>query len=346
MARSSPLGPTVSRWVVPRSLLFTGLAALGAQLGPLQVQAQDTRPATEAADSDEPASPSSPEVRAILTEAVAEHEAGRYSEALALFRRAHELAPTARTLRGIGMAAYELRQYVTALRAFRESLTNSERALTDVQRAQAEDLLTRARGFVVTVRVEVDPPDATLRIDGVLAQREDDGSLMLEPGAHTLALRHDDRLPRTLEVHLEPGASQVLRIELEPREVIDASIPPPPPSPRGGASDALVWSGVALGIAASLGVVVSVATGAIAVADRAQLRSECSVYVCPDSSRATRDRARDLALTTDVVGGIAAALGASGVLLLVLGVAGAAPGFDAAALCTGDGCVGSISGTF
>src|SRR4051812_11159906 len=58
-----------------------------------------------------------PQYRGLLNEAVSEYDARRYEEARALFRRAHELSPNARTLRGIGMASFELREYVEALRA-------------------------------------------------------------------------------------------------------------------------------------------------------------------------------------------------------------------------------------
>ena len=43
--------------------------------------------------------------QAAVRQAVAELEAGHYPEALALFREAHELSPSARTLRGLGLAA-------------------------------------------------------------------------------------------------------------------------------------------------------------------------------------------------------------------------------------------------
>jgi len=59
---------------------------------------------------------------AATMDAVAEYEAGHYQEARALFRQAHEKSPTARTLRGIGMASFELRDYVEATRALTASL--------------------------------------------------------------------------------------------------------------------------------------------------------------------------------------------------------------------------------
>ena len=53
----------------------------------------------------------------LIGDAVAEYDAGHFQEARALFRQAHEKSPTARTLRGIGMCSFELRDYVEAARA-------------------------------------------------------------------------------------------------------------------------------------------------------------------------------------------------------------------------------------
>src|SRR3954468_5859705 len=65
-----------------------------------------------------------PQYRSLLEEAVAEYDARRYEEARALFRRAHDLSPNARTMRGIGMASFELREYVEALRALEGALVD------------------------------------------------------------------------------------------------------------------------------------------------------------------------------------------------------------------------------
>src|SRR5262245_21535053 len=67
------------------------------------------------------------EYREAIEAAVEELNAGLYEEALAQFSRAHELQPSARTLRGIGLAAYELRDYVRAVEALEASLEDPRR---------------------------------------------------------------------------------------------------------------------------------------------------------------------------------------------------------------------------
>src|SRR6188508_389327 len=67
--------------------------------------------------------------RASVDEAVAEFSAGHWEEARTLFKRAHERQPNARTLRGMGMAAFEMRMYVTAIRELEAALRDARKPL-------------------------------------------------------------------------------------------------------------------------------------------------------------------------------------------------------------------------
>jgi len=73
---------------------------------------------------------------------------GRWQEARALFQQAHEEYPNARTLRGIGMAAFEMRDYVGAYRALMQALASEERPLTRRQRRATQALLEETRAFI------------------------------------------------------------------------------------------------------------------------------------------------------------------------------------------------------
>lgn len=303
--------------------------------------AQDTPPVDGAASEVAESSASSdPVVHAMLVEAVAEYDAGRYAEAQAIFRRASERAPSARTLRGLGMASYELREYVVAARALEQALAETYRPLTDAQRAHVEDLLGRARGFVATLHLHIAPALASLRVDGALAEPAADGTLLLDPGRHTLALDHEGYDARTLELQLASGVDQELSVTLERTPV---PIPPPVPTDTTG----LAWAGAGFGIAALIAVGTSLGTGIGALVARDQLRSGCSVYVCPDSLRGTRDSAEANAFATDVAGTIAAVLGAASVSMLLVAavLGGSTPAVEAAAACTTDGCAFTVRGT-
>src|SRR5262245_5250782 len=54
--------------------------------------------------------------RTTIEGAVEAYSQQRYDEALGLFLKAHALSPSARTLRGIGLASFETRRYVDSIR--------------------------------------------------------------------------------------------------------------------------------------------------------------------------------------------------------------------------------------
>src|SRR4029077_3378967 len=152
--------------------------------------------------------------RGMLEEAVSEYDAHRYEEARALFRRAHEIAPTARTLRGIGMASFELREYVEALRSLEGALVDKRRALTSLQRQQVEALIERTRAFVGRFFLKLSPKETVLRVDGSPAVIESDGSLMLSFGRHALTAEAPGAVTESREINVIGGERQELSFQL------------------------------------------------------------------------------------------------------------------------------------
>jgi hypothetical protein len=139
----------------------------------------------------------------VIREAVSEFDASRWAEARALFEQAHELFPSARTLRGLGMCAFELREYDHAIRILSEALTDDRRPLSRRQSTQVQDLITRARAFIGRWRVTLEPPEAILTVDDAPAEPNEAGELVLGVGAHTLEATLDGYLVerRRIEVH-------------------------------------------------------------------------------------------------------------------------------------------------
>jgi hypothetical protein len=180
----------------------------------------------------------STQYRALLEEAVSEYDARRYEEARALFRRAHDISPNARTMRGIGMASFELREYVEALRTLEASLADKRRPLTALQRQQVEALLERTRAFVGRYFVKLSPKETTLRIDGVSVAAESDGSLLLSFGRHLLVAEAPGAAPENREINVIGGERQELTFQLR-------STSPTAPIARvgGGGRDAGVAGG-------------------------------------------------------------------------------------------------------
>jgi tetratricopeptide (TPR) repeat protein len=187
------------RWLVAALWLSlaVGARAHAQEPAPSEAPAQTPRvaevaPAAELASDDA--------LRALLERGVAEYAAGRWDEARALFEQAHRLAPTARTARGIGMAAFNQRDYAAAVTFLALALSSTEQPLTDAQRAQVDDLRRKALSFVGRFRFDVTRPEARIEVGGAPTAPGDE--VVLPLGRHAVRAEAPGFLPaeRTLEV--------------------------------------------------------------------------------------------------------------------------------------------------
>lgn len=290
--------------------------------------AQDAAPGPAAPPESKPSAESNPAYEQAISQAVSEFRAGRWEEARALFKRAHEIEPNARTLRGMGMTAFELRMYVSALRELDAALRDERKPLTDDQRASAQALLDRANAFVGRYQLVLEPAHARPHVDGQPVQFETGAVVLLDIGEHELTASADGYRTATRKLHVEGGQSVVLRIALDAQGV--AALPPtvapasaaspapaaaPAPAAQGGSAlGTAAW--IALGSAAVLGA----GAGAFWVVGEGQyddLQAACGARGCSeaeidDSGVATSD------LLTNVFLGLAAAAGVGSVVLFVL----------------------------
>lgn len=168
--------------------------------------------------------------REAIDEAIAEYGAGRYPEARALFLRAHTLQPSARTLRGLGMAEFELRNYAEAVRMLQQALSSQVRTLDGELRTATQALLTRAQGFVGRYALVLTPPSLALSINNAPVRLEPDGTLMLSIGDHALRAEADGYVPISHTLRVNGGENTTLNISLEraPVKVAAAEVAAPP----------------------------------------------------------------------------------------------------------------------
>ena len=129
-----------------------------------------------------------PEYTQLVQQALHEYEIGNFNEAKVFFARAHALSPNARTLRGIGMCAYELRNYVESIGYFEQALSSKQRPLTVPMNGEVTRLLSQARSFVTKLTLQLQPSQARLRIDARPVTPTADGSVLLDPGVHELTI--------------------------------------------------------------------------------------------------------------------------------------------------------------
>lgn len=164
----------------------------------------------------------------VIRDAVNEYNLGNYAEASVLFERAHQMRPSARTLRGKGMCAFELKHYVAAIEAFSAALENQTRPLSDEHRAEVARLLERARAFAASYELSTPVGVTQIEVDGQ-ARALPRGPLLLDPGKHALAVTtpSGERIQRELEA--EVGAHGQLAFDTSAPQAPHAAAPSPPP---------------------------------------------------------------------------------------------------------------------
>jgi tetratricopeptide (TPR) repeat protein len=175
--------------------------------------------------------------RVTIEQALSEYGLRNYEEASTLFSRAHALYPNARTLRGMGMAAFELRRYEESANHLEAALASEERPLDGELRRDTESLLARARGFLAVVKVEVAPSNATLLLDG---QPVTGSELNLRLGEHTLEARAQDYRPERQTVRVHGGEVLHIDISLERSGLAQGPVERPRPLYK----NAWLWTGV------------------------------------------------------------------------------------------------------
>lgn len=173
------------------------------------------------------------EYEGLIEQALAESAEHRFEEARVLFRRAHAVFPNARALRGIGMVAFELRDYPDAIRHLRLALAHEVRPLTEEQRAEVEAIVERAYAFVGRYELAALPEGARVLVDGHDAEVEPDGTLLMTVGRHEVSVRTPARSWEGRWT-VRGGEEEPLPIVFDPPAPLDPprlEHPQPPPTP-------------------------------------------------------------------------------------------------------------------
>ncbi|MEY4580134.1 MAG: hypothetical protein RL701_4837 [Pseudomonadota bacterium] len=181
------------------------------------------------------------EYQQVINDALTEYERGGWEESAALFARAHELLPSARTLRGMGLAAFETRRYPECIRYLTSSLTDPRRPLTALQRDEIEATLRRARLYVAYVKLAVTPADATVAIDGQEVKPDDSGVVITNSGWIDVEMRAEGYETQSRRLRVNPGDRPQLAVQLVPTASaapVPTDAPPEPPGEVALASEA------------------------------------------------------------------------------------------------------------
>jgi hypothetical protein len=248
--------------------------------------------------------------QAVIDKALLAYNQGHWTEAKVFFAQAHAIQPSARTLRGLGLASYESRSYVDAIDYLDQALVSHVHPLTPEMRMLAAELISEARQFVTRLRVELSPARATLRVDGKTVRRARGGVILLDPGEHELLAVADDFRPMRRRIESEGGRELRLRMVLARRfaggssssETALASAAEPQAEARSLAPWILVGGSAAL--AAGGGIVLGLGLAAKAEVERAEL----------NSNYARVRSAHERSVPLQAAGGVMLGLGVAGVV--------------------------------
>jgi tetratricopeptide (TPR) repeat protein len=256
-----------------------------------------------------------------LADAIVEFNAGRFTEARALFAQAHAMFPNARTYRALGLVEYELRNYARCIELLSQALTDERRPLDELAKPQLGATLAQASRFVGRFYVA---SSAKISVDGQAAIRARDGAVLIEAGKHTLAI---DGKEQTFDVRggesvdLRPGTVPAIAIAVAPpappetkntRPVMEPEPPSTPaPSARAKSSDALNVPQLALIGGGGVLFVSGLVVGALALDAHADFEDVCpeGQAVCSSDARDKEESVKTLSVVSDVlwISGLAAA---------------------------------------
>jgi hypothetical protein len=160
----------------------------------------------------------------VIQSAVVEFDAGNWAEARVLFEQAHSLRPSARTLRGMGMTSFEMKEYVRAEKELNASLVDLRSPLAEAQRHEVLALLLRLERYIGKLIVHTRPANAnpTITLDGSKVEAE----MKVDLGRHDLSVQAPGYRPINRAVSIEGGKTQTLELTLTPLDLDARSAQP------------------------------------------------------------------------------------------------------------------------
>jgi hypothetical protein len=161
------------------------------------------------------------EGRALFKQASQKVADGDLVDALDLYRSSYARLPSPKTLVNIATVLNSLGRYAEAANTYQEYL---DHAVDPARKADVEKLLLKLDARVGRLRVTVDDPRATVRVDGkVLDAKGGVASVRAEPGPHAVSAEGEGVPPVTMNVTTVAGQETPVTLHV--------ARPPPPPAP-------------------------------------------------------------------------------------------------------------------
>jgi hypothetical protein len=195
--------------------------------------------------------------QSLIANALEAQDQSRWSDSRSFFAGAHELRPSARTLRGLGHTSFMLGDYAAAVSYLSHALDSAVRPLPDDLRAKVRATLQDAKRRVASAHLQGLPAQAYVEVDGAPGVVSADGELLLNPGQRKLTIRvaGHDAIERSLQLTAGERVELALGLPLA-AQPSDVARTVPDEHVSGGAQGPLPWIVIGSSLAiAGVGVV-------------------------------------------------------------------------------------------
>ena len=255
-------------------------------------------------------------------------EAKKYAEAAEQFRRAFEIRPNWKILYNIAQSEAAAKNYGVALEVFERYLADGG---DDIEVARTNEVLgeiERLKKMVGYLEISRAEDSLSVFVDGI--HRGDTplaGPLALTAGVeHIVTIRRRDETILERTVRIPGGQTTTLPLEDDAPAAAETAAsdagdgggnaPSADAGKRYRAMTVAGWSLLGVGAGALIGAAV---TGALAVSKDNELAPQCEGG-CPPELEEDKLAVDHLALATDVLLGVGAAMAVTGVVLVAVGV--------------------------
>jgi hypothetical protein len=272
--------------------------------------------------------PDGPAKRAekLFQEGLAASERGDYVGACAKFAASLDLVARPSTYLNLGTCNSEQGKLVAAYRSYMQGLALLP--ANDPRLAETTKLIDALSGRVPRLAIALapdTPAEATVRVDGEEVARKDLGSVLVDPGRHTISLRVPGRVDATVEIDAAEGDRK--RVELAPGPIDAAATPtpasePPARSPAvpdepAAEDDTLFAAGLGVGAVGVASAIAAGVTGGLIIANDSTIKDDCPDQRCNQEGIDLVDTNNTLLVVNAVTFGVAAAGIGVGAALLI-----------------------------
>ncbi len=243
----------------------------------------------------------------------------KYAEAAIAFRRAYELKKTWKLLFNIGQSEAASNNHGLALEAFEHYLSQGGDEVPKERQQYVLEEISRLRKMVGILEIQGEEGDI-VEVNGKERGALPDASAMrVAMGKAEVRVTRDGQLVYDRRVEIFGGKTSTLRI---PKDAAQDEVKAEPDSdeedglstPEESEEKKRVWTWVAFGIGGASAIGAGI-TGGLSLSKRANIDKECNNNICPERLKDDEKKAFNLAVTTDVLIGVAAIGIGTGILL-------------------------------